>query len=135
MSPIHSRSVTARSVEKRAAEKAIRSISLQMLRFWRSTGKNTPKPTRPCYHPMQGRATITVGSASAVAATSGLGTVLGRNFYIQWSVLLILTDQNLPTTHTSCRTTSRTGLRPSPHQRTFVLVNIPTSRSLSGANV
>ena len=50
---------------------------------------------------MQGRATITVGSASAVAATSGLGTVLGRNFYIQWSVLLILTDQNLPTTHTS----------------------------------
>ena len=134
MVPIHTRSATARSAEKRAVEKAIRSISQQMLRHWRSTGKRISKPTRLYSHPTKDRATITDSSAGAAAATSGPGTVPGRNCYIQWPVLLIPTYPNLPTTHILCLTTSRTGLRPSPRPMTFVSVNIPTSRLLSGTN-
>ena len=135
MNPIHTRSVIAQSVEKRAAEKAIRSISQQMLRRWRLMGKITSKPTGPCSHPIQGRVTITVDSADTAAVTFGPGTIPGQNCYIQLLVLLILPYPKPLTTHISCWSTSRTGSRPSPQQTTYVLVNIPTSRSPSGTNV
>ena len=135
MNPIHIKSVTARSVEKRAAEKAIQSISQQILRHWRLMGKNTLKPIGPCCRPMQGRVTITVDSAGTAAATSGPGTIRGRNYYILWPVLLIRLYPKPPATHISCWNISLTGSRPSPQQTIFVLVNIQTSRSLNGTNV